>query len=455
MATNDFVPFATGAGANVYSTQTYQSLNARQIGVVDGEADPKLANNSWRQASVMASALGGFISDNGFDALDNGDIAGLKAAFRNALSGQYSPSLVHYAVDSSTSANSVVLSTITPALSGLSNGTVIVFIPAVTNTANVTAQVMAAGAVQAVQVVSRSGVNLAPGDMLGGRPLIAIAYGGTLRILTALASELVTTIVNSGQVIVPRDSPTLWVRSDGNDANDGSVNDSGHAFKTIAAALNFGLSRYAFSNLYIKLGMGGTYDSPQYIPPAAGTVNIVGDTGNQSLYVISGPGSVGQGSLGVSTSTNLIGLTVVNTGTQSHTVAAANSAQLTLTNVSLVSTNTTTGIHAYATGGRIVFANGCTIQGNAAAALWGEVGGDAAVNPQTALTILGTPAFSVAFAGALSQGRVTMFNGAAIVGSATGPRYNVQNYSIINTNGGGPNFFPGNQPGYNNNGLYL
>lgn len=454
MATNDFVPFATGAGANIYSTQTYRGLNARQIGVVDGEADPKLANNSWRQASVMASMIGAFIADNGFDALDNGDLDGLKTAFKSALSGQYGPALVHYASDSSTSPNSVQLTSVSPVLTGLTSGTVIVFVPANTNTANVTAQITVAGAVQTVPIVARSGVDLASGDMIGGRPLFAIVYGGALRILTALASELITTIVNSGQVVVPRDSPVLYVRTDGNDINDGSINDAAHALQTVPAAINKLRRQYAFSSALIQLGNPGTYTGLQYVPTLAGVLNIVGDPNNQLGYNLQGAGSPGQGSIQTSSPVNLTGLTVVNTGTQSHTIAATAS-QVTLTNVGLVSTNGTTGYHAYAPGGRVLFAAGCSISGNAAAALTGESGGEVAINPQTVLSVNNSPSFLIAFALAQSQGRISALGGSSVFGSATGVRYIAQTYGIISTNGGGPNFFPGSASGTANNGLYI
>lgn len=454
MATNDFVPYATGAGANVYSTQTYQGLNARLIGVVDGEADPKLANNSWRQASVMASAIGAFIAENGFDALDNGDLAALKGAFKGALAGQFNPSLVHYGVDSSTSANSVILSSVSPALSGLTNGTIIVFVPAITNTNNVVAQIMVGNTVQATPVTARNGVNLSAGDMIGGRPHFGIIYGGALRILTTLASELVTTIVNSGQVVVPRDNPVLWVRTDGNDANDGSVNDAGHAFTTIGAALRKAIGQYAFSNLIIRLGIPGTYQSPTYIPTTAGTVNIVGDVGAQNNYVISGPGAPGQGCLQASSPLNLTGLTVANTGTQSHTLVATAGSQILCQNVSLVSTSGTSGYHAYGSGGRITLATGCSASGNAAAALWGDGGGEVAINTNTAFAIQGNPTFSIATAVATNLGRVTILPGGVVTGTASGVRYLALNYSIINTVGSGPNAFPGDQPGSTSNALY-
>lgn len=85
MAQNDFVPFATGTGANVYSTPSYLASNARLLGVVDGEADPKLANNAWRQPSVIGAMIGAFIASQDLDALDDGNITNLLTNFTAAL----------------------------------------------------------------------------------------------------------------------------------------------------------------------------------------------------------------------------------------------------------------------------------------------------------------------------------------------------------------------------------
>lgn len=85
MATNDFVPFATGTGANTYSVASYLASNARLLGVVDGEADPKLANNAWRQPSVIGAMIGAFIASQDLDALDDGNISNLLANFSAAL----------------------------------------------------------------------------------------------------------------------------------------------------------------------------------------------------------------------------------------------------------------------------------------------------------------------------------------------------------------------------------
>ncbi|TNC14931.1 hypothetical protein FF100_04975 [Methylobacterium terricola] len=257
------------------------------------------------------------------------------------------------------------------------------------------------------------------------------------------------------EVIIPRDSPTFYVRTDGSDGNDGSENSPTKAFRTLGALLNKAVSQYAFSQLNVRMGIPGTYESPGAIPVAAGKISIYGDQANQAGYVIQGAGSPGRGSIQAATSVDLIGLTVSNTGNQSHTLVATNGAQVACLNVDLRSLATTTGFHAYGSGGRVVFQTGCSIGGNAAAALWGEAGGEAAINPSTSLAVVGNPNFSTAFAVAIATGRVTALSGSSVAGSSTGNRYNAQSYGIINTNGGGPNFFPGDQAGFVSNALYL
>lgn len=127
MATNDFVPFATGTGANVYSTPTYQASNARLLGVVDGEADPKLANNSWRQASVIASMIGGFIASQNFDALDDGNISNLLANFAAALNkstGAQFPSRQRIHFGSDTGIANRIVADVSPDIGGYETGAI-------------------------------------------------------------------------------------------------------------------------------------------------------------------------------------------------------------------------------------------------------------------------------------------------------------------------------------------
>lgn len=67
-------------------------------------------------------------------------------------------------------------------------------------------------------------------------------------------------------------------------------------------------------------------------------------------------------------------------------------------------------------------------------------------NAGQGVTLTGTPAFSGNFANAYSLGYIEA-TGITFTGSATGSRYNAGLNSVINTNGGGANYFPGNAAG--------
>lgn len=80
MATNDFLPFATGSGANVLSQSDYAALTAVATGYQSGIAKSQQLNKTWRQSSIMAAVLAQFIADQtGANAVDDGTTATLLA----------------------------------------------------------------------------------------------------------------------------------------------------------------------------------------------------------------------------------------------------------------------------------------------------------------------------------------------------------------------------------------
>lgn len=82
----DFLAWAIGTGANVMPQATYASNPAVSTGVQIGEADPTLANKTWRQASVVANAITSWMSTySGNYIYDDGDIAAFIANFELAL----------------------------------------------------------------------------------------------------------------------------------------------------------------------------------------------------------------------------------------------------------------------------------------------------------------------------------------------------------------------------------
>nr|WP_315596081.1 hypothetical protein [uncultured Cupriavidus sp.] len=87
MATNDFLVFGGGAGANVIAQVTYSGLAARMAGFSAGVAQSAQLNKVWRQSSIMSAVLAQFVSDlTGQDVLDDGTtatiLANLKAGVR-------------------------------------------------------------------------------------------------------------------------------------------------------------------------------------------------------------------------------------------------------------------------------------------------------------------------------------------------------------------------------------
>ncbi|MEL6237019.1 MAG: hypothetical protein AAFO57_00120 [Pseudomonadota bacterium] len=90
MATNDFLPFAYGGGANVLSQSAYAALTTLLSGgYQSGVANSAQMNKTWRQSSIMAAVLGQFAADySGNNSTDDGTTATLEAnivtAIRNA-----------------------------------------------------------------------------------------------------------------------------------------------------------------------------------------------------------------------------------------------------------------------------------------------------------------------------------------------------------------------------------
>lgn len=105
MATNDFLPFGTTAGANVLDQTLYSLLSARSTGFQSGTALSPQLNKVWRQGSSIAAMIGQFIADNsGNDAADDGDIATLLSNFELAATSFVSGNFVNKAGDTMTGA---------------------------------------------------------------------------------------------------------------------------------------------------------------------------------------------------------------------------------------------------------------------------------------------------------------------------------------------------------------
>ncbi|MCT9017165.1 hypothetical protein N6G05_26800 [Cupriavidus gilardii] len=89
MATIDFLPFATGSGANVLSQAEWAALTQRLSGFQSGVAKSDQLNKAWRQSSIMAAVIAGFVADvTGRDVIDDGTTATILANLKAAVSAQ-------------------------------------------------------------------------------------------------------------------------------------------------------------------------------------------------------------------------------------------------------------------------------------------------------------------------------------------------------------------------------
>lgn len=92
MATNDFLPFAVGGGANVETQSAWVADSAlRSGGFQAGVAPSAKFNKALRQSSIMASVLAQFIADqSGENSVDDGSTATLLANLEDALASMIS-----------------------------------------------------------------------------------------------------------------------------------------------------------------------------------------------------------------------------------------------------------------------------------------------------------------------------------------------------------------------------
>lgn len=83
---NQFKSFAAGGGANAMTATDWAALTALLAnGFQSGVVNSAQVNTLLRQVSSMAQMVGDFISGQGYNAVDDGNIANLLTAFKSAM----------------------------------------------------------------------------------------------------------------------------------------------------------------------------------------------------------------------------------------------------------------------------------------------------------------------------------------------------------------------------------
>ncbi len=240
--------------------------------------------------------------------------------------------------------------------------------------------------------------------------------------------------------------------STGSDTNNGTT--TGTAWATIAHALTT-LQNYNLNGNTVTLQLattGTSYAVPNSMTaPSNGTLLIQGQVGSQSSVTIAGTGIAGSGFMALSGgSWQLQYLTLQNQSTGGVNGVIGNAATASFQNC------TFTGNQAGNTGWCLFASAGATftlLSGNifspqsCGGAI--ECANGGTIIQSANQTCSGTFAVATAFCNCTIGGIFTMTQAGFTWtgGTVTGPRYSATLNSIINTNGGGANFFPGSTVG--------
>lgn len=339
------------------------------------------------------------------------------------------------AIDTGTA--DTLVATLTPAAAEYKNGMVF-WVKKGPNANVTTAPTLNLNTLGARTITRRDGGALVKGD-LAANAWFAFTYdqaSGTVRVLTPVTSDF--------RVLVPYGDPTLYVRTDGNDNNDGSANDAAHAFATIQAAITYSSQVWSLGGkkLNIQLGNAGTYTGFVSVQNPVTNVIITGDVNNPGNYVIAAPGTGANSQIvycgGAALSLN--GVTVTTARADLNFILASYGGSISLNKV-IVTAGATTPYYALSgvSNGSITVGTGVTINGNFGSAMYGA-GGTVTTQAGSVVTINGST-FSIAtlFANG-SGGNVSILGTWA--GTATGPlAYAIMNGTVSQSPG---NTTPGN-----------
>jgi hypothetical protein len=359
MATNDFLPYAVGGGANVLTQSAYAALttllaNGLQSGIVSSNQ----LNKTLRQPTIMAAVIGQLIADAaGQNAVDDGTIAALERNLANVIRGYAA-----YSADTG-AANSYVL-TLSPVPTAYFTGMVVCFVPANSNTG---ASGINVNGIGLKDLRKANTVQLNAGDVVSGSVAVAV-YNGTRFILInpAYAGVLlnVQVFTSSGTYTPTPGTNSVMVEVlGGGGAGGGAVAQSSSQTNGGGGGGSgaYGRSRITsgFSGATVTIGAGGT-----------GVSGANGNNGGSSSFgaLVSAPGGVG-GSVGLASASFPITVSggqggSVSTGgsIENSTGARGDTAIVTIVNFG----SPAAGASSRLGGGAIAIPNNATSPGNAA-----------------------------------------------------------------------------------------
>lgn len=240
---------------------------------------------------------------------------------------------------------------------------------------------------------------------------------------------------------------TYYVRTDGNDSNDGLTNVAGGAKLTIQGAIT-AINLLDMNSKAVTVQVAdGTYTGGVSVGGmqgyGLGSLTIQGNAVTPTNVIISTTSVTAFNCRGNVANPIVIKNMKITTATSGHCIQAQAGVTVQISGIDF---GACASYHMDASHqGRITVVGNYTISGGALAHCVAEYFGWFQKSTAYTVTISNTPAFSswyaLAYCGYLHD------MGGTFSGSATGTRYSAQQNGIINTNGGGANYFPGNSAG--------
>lgn len=242
---------------------------------------------------------------------------------------------------------------------------------------------------------------------------------------------------------------TYYVRADGSDGNDGLTDNGGGAFLTIQKAIDTISATLDIAGFSVTVRLGnGTYTAPNALKnvrgfAAAGSLVIQGNSGTPGNVHVNVTGS-GFSANGLNVTWDIKDLKITATGS----CITCNGSRVRYGNIEFGAASS----HLVCSGaGNLKAISNYNIVADAGFAHATVSYGSTIDFSFTTITLTGSRAF-FRFVNAQTLGIIEATSTVFSTTVATGTRYNVVNNSVIQTNGGGANFFPGNAAGASGSG---
>jgi hypothetical protein len=423
--TNDFLPIATGGGANVLTQSAYAALTSYLTsGYPNGAIVPaQQLNKAMRQTSLMAGIIGSLIADvTNQNVVDDGSTATI-------LSNLMATIMRAGYTDDSGAADAYVV-TLVPSPGAYYDGLRVGF--STTNTNATVSPTINVNGLGVVPITLPGGGALAAGQILPNT-VVALAYNSTgprFELQGSLSGRLRLTT-----------NTTLYVATTGSDTTGTGA--AGAPFATVQKAYSYAQNNYDLNGYTLTISVAaGTYTAPAVTPGS-----IVGQT-QQSTVVLNGAGA---STIFSTTSTSAISAygaaritlqnMLVQTTTAGDTVNANGGATIAIGPG--VTFGACAGNHLSATNSSTIFLTAnYSISGGALNHLLVS-GGQLLIQGSAIVANVTTPVSIGTFASAAELGLIKV-PGWSVTGSAvTGTRYASTLNAVISGAGGSGTYFPG------------